>query len=400
MGQDDTPADDLAVVWDARQFLGGDYVLACTLTDKAGNVSLHEWPFSIGSSSTLAGPWLPENTDGVFPLTWEANGLPADAMLDVGYSPDNGAHWVGLGSFAASDGRTMVDAATLPDSRNARFQLVWEQGAAYVAAQSQSVVIENHNDSPQLALLSPRPGQALASLATVTWQASDPDGDELDIVIWARQAGGAWITVARGLANTGRYEWDTAALRAGVGWEVAVEASDPLGAVRQEVVGGLTVTHDRAPAMRLVWPNAEVALNGETVVLWSAFDLDGDTVLVDLYYSDNAGRAWYPLAEGLPNTGYYSWETAFVPPGSAYRVRAVAHDGQLVRRVQSSGLSTIGGSGLGAVALAAPTAGASVRGIAAVCWRTLNSAAEWRRSRWRLAISSRAPSSLCPLVRR
>jgi hypothetical protein len=372
LGVDEAPSDGLTIAWDARQFIDGDYVLGCTLTDSLGTQSLYEWPLTIGNRWAIEGPRLAERLQGVAQVSWDATGLPDEAVLHLDYSPDGGTHWLRVAELAAADGRADIDTAPLPDSGEARFRLMWMQGAAQAVGVSLPLTVGNHNAPPQLTVLTPQPGDRLPGQALVAWEAVDPNGDEVAIAIWARRDEGPWQPVADALANSGRYEWDTAAFQGDTGWELRVVARDSRGAVREAVVSGLGLTHNRPPTLRLVWPNAEAALPGETVVLWSAFDLDGDGLLIDLYYSDNAGQAWYTLAEGLPNTGYYSWETAFVPPGSSYRVRLVARDGQSLQRTQSSGLSAIGGNPPPDIRLTLPQQDATLRRVAAVCWRATN----------------------------
>jgi hypothetical protein len=98
-------------------------------------------------------------------------------------------------------------------------------------------------------------------------------------------------------------------------------------------------------------------VEAETVILWTTFDLDGDQVRIDLYYSDNAGETWLPLAEGLPNTGYYLWQVSFLPAGRAYRVWVVAHDGVSAGSDQSDDVFTVGRPAAPPLALISPGPG-------------------------------------------
>ncbi|MEN6480159.1 MAG: hypothetical protein ABFD20_11060, partial [Anaerolineales bacterium] len=378
LGRDDGPQDGLSLTWDARAYLPGDYTLSCTLTDAEGDQYENEWPLHVADpygSGVLQG--LPASLLGETQLNWDLHGLPDEAVVSLSYSPDDGAHWLPLAQPLASAGSFTVEASQLPDSDAGRLRLTWELNGVPGQLLSDRLAIEHYNDPPQVALLSPTTGEPLPAQALVTWQASDPEGQPLAIAIAARQNGGSWITIAQDLPNSGRYALATEDLPEGTGWELRVSATDKAGASRAATTTDLTITHRHAPAVRLIWPTADAILDGETAILWSAFDFDGETLLIDLLYSDNGGQVWYPLAKDLPNTGYYLWETAFIPPGAAYRIRVIAHDGLFETRVQSDGLCSVGNASTTEVRLSTSQTGQrladdTLQDVALVCWQTLN----------------------------
>jgi len=363
------------ISWNAGAFLPGEYELLCTLVHQSGQQTSHRWPLCLADAYGLANIWPAGNVlQDEIALDWSAATLPEELALALTYSPDGGGHWVPVIEATALNLPQTLDTTHLPDSPNGRFRLTWNHKGIWGQVDSGPMVVQNRPPPPTLTVLEPRPGQLLPVDAPIIWQAHTADGGDVAVEIAVRRVGEAWRPLATGLAASGRYTWATTGLQLGPGWEIEVVAVDDRGERQRAVVSDLTLTHNRPPRVRLIWPDSDVTLNGETAILWSAFDLDGDTVTIDLYYSDDAGQAWYPLAEGLPNTGYFLWETAFVPPGSAYRVRAVARDDLTERRAQSAGISIVGGAASPEVRLMLPTADTAVRRTTLVCWQTLRKA--------------------------
>lgn len=366
---------DLGIEWDAGAYLPGEYTLLCTLVDEHGQQTQQGWPLRLTAPYGLEGvlPTLGP-LQGEAPLDWQAADLPEDLALTVSYSPDGGAHWLPVAEMTPGDVVATLDTTLLPDSRDGRLRLTWRRDDVWGQVDSGPLVINNRPQAPMLTVLEPQPGQVLPAEALIAWEARAADGGKVTVEIAARRGSDAWTPILADVPGTGRHLWATEGLQPGSGWELEITAVGGQGERQSVLISDLTVTRNRPPRVRLLWPDSDVMLNGETAILWSALDLDGDTVAIDLYYSDNAGHAWYPLAEDLPNTGYYLWETAFVPPGNAYRIRVVARDGLFEQRAQSGGLSTMGGAASPDVRLTLPAAEAPLRRTTLVCWQTLRPA--------------------------
>ncbi len=111
--------------------------------------------------------------------------------------------------------------------------------------------------APAVALTSPQGGESweATSTQTVTWEASDNVGvDSVTVEYSVTSAAGPWLTVARGMENTGTLDWTLPASAADSVW-VRVLAYDAAGNVGSDVsadalsiVAGATAVGDGVPA--------------------------------------------------------------------------------------------------------------------------------------------------------
>ena len=86
---------------------------------------------------------------------------------------------------------------------------------------------------------------------------------------------------------------------------------------------------NRAPIVEVLFPNGGEVLNGTQTVSWTAVDPNPfDSLTFDVYYSDNNGSDWTPLALGL-TLQQYEWNTTQHDDGTTYKIRVVASDGAL-----------------------------------------------------------------------
>jgi len=235
-------------------------------------------------------------------------------------------------------------------------------------AQAGPFTISNANEAPSVALLAPEPGAAHGSPLFVAWQAWDADGDPVLVDLDYRRGLGGWQPLVRGVAGARFFSWNTAALEPAGDYALRVTVRDPTGAAASDEITNLTLLANRPPQVRLVTPNQRTLLRGDAVILWQAEDPDDDRLLIDLYYSDDAGQTWLPLVEGIANTGYYTWQVSFLPMGARYRLRVVARDGFYRANDESDGTFVVGGTLPPTLLLLHPTDGARVVGVVPVEW--------------------------------
>ena len=260
------------------------------------------------------------------------------------------------------------DTTSFPDSAQAVLRLTVHAGDEHAVVYSAPFRVDNVNEAPHVALLAPRAGSAYGEQISVVWEARDPDRDSLIIDLDYRRAGASWTTLAHGQANTGIYLWTLTGLTPALDYEVRVRARDLSGAFGEDVVQALRVTTNKPPSVELLWPNRDTQLSDEAVVLWTARDPQDERLAIDLYYSDNAGQTWLPLAEGLENVGYYVWQISSLPPGEVYRVRVVARSALFAASDESEQVFSIGASTWADAALLSPTPDSTVTGLHIVRW--------------------------------
>ena len=67
-------------------------------------------------------------------------------------------------------------------------------------------------------------------------------------------------------------------------------------------------------------------LTGNITIRWNAYDNSNYELIIDLYYSDNAGVTWNVISENENNDGEFNWDITNLPEGSEYLVKVNARD--------------------------------------------------------------------------
>ena len=88
----------------------------------------------------------------------------------------------------------------------------------------------------------------------------------------------------------------------------------------------LTNTY-HAPWVDVTSPNGGETVDDTTEITWTAPDVDGDSVTINIFYSSNGGSDFFTVAMGEENDGTYDWDTSPYNDGSQYLIKLYAYDG-------------------------------------------------------------------------
>lgn len=80
------------------------------------------------------------------------------------------------------------------------------------------------------------------------------------------------------------------------------------------------------PIITVISPNGGETWSGAQDITWNATDADGDTLIIDVWYSEDNGATWTLIAFNEPNDGIFSWDTTTVSDGSSYLIGLDAYD--------------------------------------------------------------------------
>lgn len=94
------------------------------------------------------------------------------------------------------------------------------------------------------------------------------------------------------------------------------------------------------PEVTLLTPEPDNELSGDALITWQAIDRDGDELTVSLLYSTDGTRYWL-LADMLPNTGSYTWNTTQVFDSPSCQLQIVVSDGKAEATDLSEGTFSI-----------------------------------------------------------
>ncbi len=358
--------------WNTRTTLDGTYHLVALLTDVEEKVRRLEQKVTVCNTTprvAFASLSTENEWQGSQLIRWQTHhplGTPLSTSLE--YSADGGNSWSEIASDIQAENSYRWNTTSVHDSRQGRLRVSVSDGLRHSRATSEIFVLNNANEAPEITLLTPKPGTIDRGETQIAWQARDPDTDPLTVTLAYRRGEDAWTSIASNLTNTQNYLWDTSQLPAHDDYILRVTARDSQGATATDVVEDLDLVDNTAPSIRLLWPNTKTHLEDKTTILWSATDADEDSLIIDIYYSDNAGQSWIPLAEGVPNTGFYGWQVSYLPSGAQYRIKVVARDRYSQASDESDDVFIIGRNLRPRITLLSPTAAQTISGVQPIRW--------------------------------
>ncbi len=376
LGRDDRSEDGLKAFWRTTDYVDGEYEIVASFEDTIGGIFEARQSVQVRNEtpSIQLGQATKKSYSGLERISWSArHPLGKPISVTISYSPDDGERWLTVASDLPADQSFLWDTATCPDSDKGRLRLVAHDGTNLARIESATFSLQNSNNPPHITIVRPQANERLAQEEDVIWQAWDNDGDTISIDLYYRGTEAEWQPIALDLPQEGRYTWQPPSARQGISYTLRGLAHDENGAQGIDLVSGLQPTGNTPPTARLVWPHGDATLEKEAVILWNATDADDDPLTIDLYYSDNAGAAWYPLAEGLTNSGYYHWQLSLLPQGDRYRLRLEACDGESTIWTESSEPFRIGAAQEPRIRLISPRADQPLSGIVPIVWSTSDS---------------------------
>jgi hypothetical protein len=147
------------------------------------------------------------------------------------------------------------------------------------ASKSITITLTGLNQPPRVRLTSPVGAETWSGVRSITWEATDPDGDPLTIGInYSPDGGGTWVTLFTGKSNDGVYSWDTTTVPNGVNYLVRVTASDGALSATDRSAAVFTIYNNLPPVAdagpdRNVITGTPVTLNGS-----KSYDPEGEMI--------------------------------------------------------------------------------------------------------------------------
>jgi parallel beta-helix repeat protein len=129
----------------------------------------------------------------------------------------------------------------------------------------------------------------------------------------------------------------------------------------------LTNTY-HAPWVEVTDPNGGEVVADTTNITWTAPDMDGDTVEIDIFYSDDGGDEFWSLALDEKNDSTYDWDTAPHDDSTHYLIKLYAYDGTYQSWDVSDSLFTVYNPDPPEVTVDGPNGGELLVGSANITW--------------------------------
>ncbi len=173
----------------------------------------------------------------------------------------------------------------------------------------------------------PNGGETLSGDVEITWDDSSAFGaDMLVDLYYSHDNGETWVPIAQGIPDNGHYTWHTSNVPDGTRFRIRVSAYDTL-AVGEDVSDTIFTVNNPGngvPDLILLGPQRGT-VSGDVEVSWWAADADGDPLSIDLFFVRTATGDTFYIAQGISNTGSYTFNSALVH-NTTYRLYIVAHD--------------------------------------------------------------------------
>jgi YVTN family beta-propeller protein len=126
---------------------------------------------------------------------------------------------------------------------------------------------------PQVTVTYPNGGESLAGTVTLTWQATDPDGDSLTyLVLYSQDGGATWQSVAVGLEST-TFELDTTLIGGGSQGIMKVQASDGM-LTGEDTSDAFFTVATKVPSIYVVEPTVPGPFASGDAVTLAGFGFD------------------------------------------------------------------------------------------------------------------------------
>ena len=176
-------------------------------------------------------------------------------------------------------------------------------------------------------VLYPNGGETLSGDVEITWEDSSAFGaDMLVDIYYSRDNGETWVPIVQGIPDVGSYTWNTEGVPDGTRYRIRVSVYDTLavGEDISDTVFTINNPGNGAPDLVLISPQRGT-VSGDVEITWWAADADGDPLTIDLFLVQTATGDTFYIAQGIENTGTYTFNSAVVH-NADYRLYAVAYD--------------------------------------------------------------------------
>ncbi len=237
----------------------------------------------------------------LYEIKWESRNV--GAFVNLEYSLDAGATFSSIQKQAENDGSLMWQVPdTLVDHAKVR---IYETGTTCPMDENFQV-FSITNPPPQITVTAPNGGETLVARDTteITWTSGWYNGNVS--VFCSYDNGANWLQIADNIPDIGKFHWvipktlsDSCLIKvADAATGSPADVSDSLFAIVRPA--------DEFPGITITAPNGgEIWEVGQTeMIRWNS-QYFGTSV--DLFFSNDSGLTWTPVATGLPVEGEYAW---------------------------------------------------------------------------------------------
>ena len=185
----------------------------------------------------------------------------------------------------------------------------------------------------------PLAGAEVSGTVPIQWAVAGQQGQLATTLFVSNNAGKSWRTLIAGAFNVTSFDWNTRSFADGTRYLLRLFALNDSSFAFAESAATFTVNNpgNAAPEIELTAPIGGEIIEGEFEIAWRAADADGDSLHLALDVTFTSGQTWNELAQNLPNTGRYRWDTTPMPNSTNYQIRIRCADDSV--EVEASSLA-------------------------------------------------------------
>lgn len=306
--------------WTVPNLNSSNFKVRVTAADAAGNTTTaaSSGTFTVDSTSpvltlnNLNGGELLKGGSTVS-VTWTATDANFGANpIKLDYTINNGSSWTSIATSQANSGTYSWVLPSIENS-NVKVRITATDSAGNVATATSTSPFTIDSTTPNLTLTSLSGGQVIAgngAIRTITWSASDNNFSSAPITIeYSSNSGGAWASIASGIANTGSYNW-TVNVADGANYRIRIKAVDLVG--WSKTVSSTTdfIINSDAPALTQTSISSPYVTTGNTVTFGGACDLKASRMGTSTDITVSGPESATVSCTGTDPTGSWTWTTS------------------------------------------------------------------------------------------
>ncbi|MFA4886266.1 MAG: Ig-like domain-containing protein, partial [Desulfotomaculaceae bacterium] len=343
---------------------GNNYIVRVTASD--GILTAQDQsngPFTVDNTPPSVNLTAPPNNSivsGTITISASATDNVGVARVDFEYSADGITYFLISSQTTPVSGNTYSttwDTTAVPGGNYKLRATAFDQCNKF-SSSIRDVIVDQ---PPEVTVTFPNGGEIICLPGTtITWTASDPDGDPLTYSILYSADGGATFTLLASSITTTSFFWDTSSLSSGDNYLIKVVAFD--GYLTAEDVSDAPFTIDNTPPVLIF----KTPLNGDfisdTITLIASATDNVSVTGVTFEYSSDGGSTFNLIGTvTVPFNNDYAlpWDTTTVSDGPKI-IRATAAD--QCNNITQQQINVVVDNTPPAVQIPSPTDGSTVSG--------------------------------------
>ncbi len=264
-----------------------------------------------------------ERLEGEELITWNVRN-PENAELNstLYYWDYDAQIWILIVTSIINDTYYLWDTTLVAEGVHYRIKVEVFNGTHIISDISDGTfIIDNIDELPEIALLFPNGGEILNGSILITWNASDPNLEELNYALYYWDSS-SWTLIISGLTVT-YYYWDSTTVSDGY-YRIRVDVTDGVFTATDQSDYDFEISNPDPPT--IIIDDIPNVVSGEVLITWTTYDYDSDFFYYTIFYRV-ANNPWIYLGAAYDDATFYLFDTTLVADALEYQIYIEVDDG-------------------------------------------------------------------------